>query len=340
MRNALIYLMFLGVMTFMLLEVGVRIFLPQPIPMLWMERDDRYGHRLKAEYFQRYPFPGSDFVMTVETNGQGLRDEAVQPRVEGEKTVLFIGDSFTFGHGVNVEERFDTHFRATAEAAGKEVRTINAGVSAWGTLQATRFVLDHLEMLEPDMVVLTFCENDPHDDTYFLERGVSFDKVRFPGKEFLRGNCHLFRFAQHQYLLYLKRKHLMAEAEKKEQPEGAVQKEAAAPTPQNEQELYQQSIPPVLWQRTEGYLREFMTTLRKQNPEAVLYIQATRPGWEHLREPLKMLEDIAGVQYVDLEPHVSDLDDAARRLPYDGHWSREMHKRSGKALFETLAETL
>ena len=335
LRNLFLYLFFLGVVAFMLLELGVRIFMPQEQPTLWMERDDVLGHRLKSNFSQDYPFPGSDFVMEVRCNALGFRDDMLRPAKADEKTVLFIGDSFTFGHGVNVEARFDRQFRVLAVEAGLNVRTINAGVNAYGTRQALLFALEHWDVVQPDYIVLTFCENDPHDDTYFLERGVSFDKVRFPGKDFLRGHCHLFRLLQHLYLLQQKRSFLMNDGVEEKGGDASPSQEIVE-APKTEAALYQQAIPAPLWSRTEGYIQEFMGQLAEKESDAQLFIQATRPSWATLREPLQSLEDGGRIHYVDLEPYVETLTEPQRRLPYDGHWSREMHKGSARALLDAL----
>ena len=86
---------------------------------------------------------------------------------------------------------------------GREYRLINTGVQGWGTLQKTRYALDHFEDFAPEIVVITFCRNDPSDSAYFLKKGHSFDAVWFPGKVFLRNNPHLYRFLNRQVFLVL-----------------------------------------------------------------------------------------------------------------------------------------
>src|SRR5262249_54091049 len=49
-------------------------------------------------------YRAAEFEMAVRTNEEGLRS-AAEP-VDGRPTVLFVGDSFTFGWGVADQQRF------------------------------------------------------------------------------------------------------------------------------------------------------------------------------------------------------------------------------------------
>lgn len=340
--GGLLTLCVIGALSLLLTEAAVRLLLPQESPALWLTPDARYGHLMKPNFHQRYPFPQGDFVMDVRTNALGFRDEEPAPKQDGVPTVLFAGDSFTFGHGIAVEQRFDYRLEEKLRAAGRPMRLINVGVNAWGTLQATRYLADHLDTFAPDIIVLTFCENDPHDDTYFLEHGISFDRVRFPGKDFLRANSHLFRFLQHSYLVWRKSRAANAlppatQEEADALAEKAQQQEARATAEQAQPAAFAPPISDAQWQRTEGYLKDFMTAWRAKQPKARLLIQSTDPLNPDIRARLDAFADnIPGIEHVDLHPAASNLTLAERRLPYDGHWSPAMHNLSAEALSEAL----
>jgi hypothetical protein len=343
--RALATLAVIGVLSIALLEVLVRVMLPQESPSLWLKPDERYGHLMKPNFQQRFHFSGTDFVMEVQTNSLGFRDEEPPPVRPGVLNVVFAGDSFTFGHGVRVEDRFDTLVEAAMRAAGKPLRSLNVGVNAWGTLQATRYIQGHLGMLSPDVIVLTFCENDPHDDSYFLEHGISFDRVRFPGKDFLRAHSHLFRLAQHLYLVWRKTSLPAprgaggdAEARAEEADKTAVQAARAG-----REGVPVTAFAPVIseaqWQRTEGYLKDFLAGFQAHNPAGRVILQATDPLNEDIREHLTaMAGRLPGLNYVDLAPAAEALPLAERRLPFDGHWSPAMHQHSAEALTAALLQ--
>lgn len=339
--RALVTLVVIGVLSIALLEVLVRALLPQESPSLWLRPDARYGHLMKPNFHQRFHFSGTDFVMEVQTNSLGFRDEEPPPVRPGVLNVVFAGDSFTFGHGVQVEERFDTLVEAAMRAAGKPLRSVNVGVNAWGTLQATRYLQGHLGLLSPDVIVLTFCENDPHDDSYFLEHGISFDRVRFPGKDFLRAHSHLFRLAQHLYLVW--RKTALPAPQggggQAEQSDKVAQQAARAGREGVPVTAFAPVISEAQWQRTEGYLKEFLAGFRAHNPAGRVMVQATDPLNEDIREHLTaMAGRLPGLSYVDLTPAAAALPLAERRLPFDGHWSPRMHQLSAEALGAALLQ--
>lgn len=326
-----------------LLEVLVRLFMPQESPSLWLRPDEKYGHLMKPNYHQKFAFSGTDFIMDVQTNSLGFRDEEPPPPKPGVLNVVYAGDSFTFGHGVALEQRFDFLVKERLQAVGRSIRSINVGVNAWGTLQATRYVQANLGSLHPDIVVLTFCENDPHDDSYFLEHGISFDRIRFPGKDFLRAHSHLFRLAQHLFLSYRKRV-AMAQASTAA-PAGATnevsQKQEAQQARAKAEGVPSTAFAPPIsewqWQRTEAFLFEFMQGFRAHNPNGRLLLQATDPLNEDISTHLNALcERIPGATYVDLAPAASRLRLAERRLSFDGHWSPAMHAVSAEALAPLL----
>lgn len=336
-------MVFIGAASLLLAEAAVRMGMPQESPQLWLTPDARYGHVMKPHFHQRFHFPHGDFVMDVRTNALGFRDEEPAPETPGRPTVVFAGDSFTFGHGVAVEDRFDSVARRALEASSVEARFLNTGVSAWGTLQQTRYLTDHLDALKPDIVVLTFCENDPHDDDYFLAHGISFDRVRFPGKDWLRAHSHLFRLAQHTYLVWRKTRAAAAQPAPPAEEQRA-QQAAVAARAQAEQAEAAAFAPPISasqWERTEKLLREFMAAWRARQPEARLVLQATDPLNEDIRARLtNFAGTIEGVAFVDLHDAAAALPLPERRLPYDGHWSVAMHRISGEALARHLAPLL
>ncbi len=313
-----------AIVTATILELLTRAFLPQQEAMRWLVPDKRYGHLMKANFHQRYPFVGADCVMDVQTNSIGLRDEEVRPAEEGEKTILFLGDSFTFGYGVNIEDRFDTALASLLAQSDRRYRLINAGMCAWGTVQETRYARDHFQTFGPDIIVLTFCSNDPTDDAYFLRKGQSFDVVRFPGKVFLRHHSHLFRLLTQQAFALLHSYYL-----KKQQ----------ADTPEKPVDVQSASLATEqLWQATLETLRGFHQDFLAYNPEGVLVTLASNPANEDMRDHLAWLSNHSTIVYVDMYERIQSLAPGQMRLPYDGHWSVLMHSSVAKHLYRTIID--
>jgi hypothetical protein len=91
----------------------------------------------------------------VSTNSLGLREEELSP-VDTRPTILFIGDSFTWGFGLPKRERFTD----LLQAKHPDVRIVNAGMSGYGTDQELLLLTRLLPRLSPKLVVAVPFEND------------------------------------------------------------------------------------------------------------------------------------------------------------------------------------
>jgi lysophospholipase L1-like esterase len=107
----------------------------------------------------------SDASLTYETNNHGLRGpdfELAKP--PGTLRVVVLGDSFTFGEGVRLEDTFCQRLqgRLRQALAPTPVEVLNFGVSAWSTGEEILF-LEHFGIkVEPDLVVVVFVGNDAY----------------------------------------------------------------------------------------------------------------------------------------------------------------------------------
>jgi lysophospholipase L1-like esterase len=273
----------------------------------------------RANYKGSYPFVGSGFVMKIETNAQGFRDSDWRPAEAGEKTIVFAGDSFTFGQGVNIDDRFDTQLAQLLDASGHSCRLINTGVNGWGTLQQKRFLLDHFVRLQPDILVLTFCGNDPFNDAYFGNRSAT--PRTMTGKTWLTRNSHLARYVLRQYFTWGNNRHMQARAL---EPGITVDKQSGS------------IITPEDWENSLTNIRALREAFHSYNPEGSFFVQATAPTNPDFRTRLAPLSDEPGTMYVDLHDRAKGFTPEQQRLPYDRHWSPVMHRISAEGLFEAI----
>jgi len=99
--------------------------------------------------------PGS-FSTTFQTNTLGLRDRDYPLEKSAATRVVVLGDSFTWGWGVNDDEIYTERL----EALLLNTEVINLGVTAYSTGQE----LDYFKLkgvpYRPDIVLLAFCLND------------------------------------------------------------------------------------------------------------------------------------------------------------------------------------
>jgi len=95
-----------------------------------------------------------DFDVTIAINAQGFRDEPFGAPT-GRPRIVALGDSLTFGWGVEAEQGFTTRLE---ELTGAEV--LNLGVSGYGTDQELLLWERVGRGLAPRVVLLTVCAND------------------------------------------------------------------------------------------------------------------------------------------------------------------------------------
>jgi GDSL-like Lipase/Acylhydrolase len=123
----------------------------------------------------------ADFAVHVVTSAQGLRDRLYpEARVPGLCRMIAVGDSFTWGFGV--EDGQIWHERI--EAAHPDWEILNAGVAGYATDQELLYLEKRGLAFQPDVVLLLLHPNDFLENA---ERGTSgYYKPRFvlhPGGE-------------------------------------------------------------------------------------------------------------------------------------------------------------
>ncbi|MCK6456796.1 MAG: GDSL-type esterase/lipase family protein [Phycisphaerae bacterium] len=91
---------------------------------------------------------------TVSTTAKGLR--FTPPTTEWRRTIVCLGDSCTFGVGVDDAQTFP----AQLQQALPDARCINAGVPAYSLFQGRRWLEAHGDDWKPDAVVVEFALND------------------------------------------------------------------------------------------------------------------------------------------------------------------------------------
>ncbi|MFG0316346.1 MAG: SGNH/GDSL hydrolase family protein [Planctomycetota bacterium JB042] len=123
--------------------------------------ENRPGATQKVTYRGR---PGAaPHVVTMRVNADGFRGPRVVPtKPAGTLRLACLGDSHTFGHGVEEEETWPAHLRRILADRGgpSSVEVINAGVSAYDTPQERRHLERAVLPLDPDVVILQYYVND------------------------------------------------------------------------------------------------------------------------------------------------------------------------------------
>jgi len=114
--------------------------------------DRELGWRYRPLAHARHRDDGFD--VAIEINAQGFRDRPFEDR-PGRPRIVALGDSLTFGWGVEADERFTSRLE---EQLGADV--LNLGVSGYGTDQELLLWEHDGRALRPRVVLLTVCAND------------------------------------------------------------------------------------------------------------------------------------------------------------------------------------
>jgi hypothetical protein len=161
--------------------------------MLNMEADGNRVYRHKASSEQRY---GS---VTVTYNEHGLRDHPILPKGKGEYRVLALGDSIVFGWGVPQDQIFPLRLEQLLQSRlGGMVRVINTGVGGYNTVQEVAYFKHEGITLQPDLVVLTYVENDIDETPSHLIRDADAEAQSFLARAMRPlEKLWLYRLVQH-----------------------------------------------------------------------------------------------------------------------------------------------
>lgn len=162
----------MGLLVLALLEASARVAAAALDKDRAHDFDPRLGWRMLPNVEKR----GETWSATGlgRTNSRGWRDaERAEPKPAGVVRIAALGDSFTFGQGVDVDDRFTERIAA---ATGAEV--LNFGVCAYGTDQELLVYEVEARAFDPDVVLLTVFLGNDLDDIR-LDRQSGWSKPYF-----------------------------------------------------------------------------------------------------------------------------------------------------------------
>ena len=324
-------------------EVFVRVTLAGPVHddrggeagASFIDHDPRLGWLLKPGASARHA--SEDFDVSVAVNADGQREDRVYPleRVPGKARVLCIGDSFTFGYGVEHEQSYCERLEQELE----DTEVINMGVAGYGTDQQL-LLLPRGLAYRPDVVLVGLFEGD------------------------------VFRNARDHQLVYPKPRFVLASGGGLElvnvpvprvsfrtaagNGAGGVRLESLALLAARGHDLYEHLGHGPAWPLTERILEEMERESTRAGARMLVVVipkdRAVRgSGWRrklHLRtlaEMRAMLER-SGIAYVDTTVALTAWAEAhPGESPYfahDGHWNAQGHGVAAAAIRPALARLL
>jgi GDSL-like Lipase/Acylhydrolase family len=97
----------------------------------------------------------------VKINSKGLREREIPyDRTPSVLRIVMLGDSFTEGWGVPLEQTFPKRIEGIYGERGIAAEVINAGVGNYNTIMEVNYFLDEGYKYRPDIVVLNYIPND------------------------------------------------------------------------------------------------------------------------------------------------------------------------------------
>ena len=193
-------------------EIGLRIFLYEEEANggYWaagaFEADPAAGFCHAAGFHGR-AYRKQAFDCPVEIQANHLRQKNYAEQMKYERRVLILGDSFTFGLGVNEEDAFPSLLQPMLNSRG--IGVINGGQTAFCTDQEVAFGKRLAGEVKPDAILLcVFPENDVIGNYYKNHRSNDvINGYRLPGDrvlplapiDFLRTHSYLWMFVEHHY---------------------------------------------------------------------------------------------------------------------------------------------
>lgn len=332
------------VLSLLVLELLLRLLLPQPLGTAWVSEDGLVLHVPNASI--RYT--RDEFSNLVVVNSMGLRDgEIAIPKPPGMRRVLVLGDSHVEGKQVAGDETFVERLEAdlAREDPGGRWDVVNAGVSGYGTADELFFFRVHGRELDPDLVLIVFTlGNDLRDNE--RSRLVRWDGHRLQEISPVspRGISKWWRRveeigASRSHLVQFMRDRLRELSRRPR--ESARPPNAGSPRPER--------IANTSWDLTEAILARLVEEIRAAGAEVLLVSMpsreavrsATEERSEALRNRLVEFSRESNVPVVDLLPDLRAAD-RERRTHYDidGHMNAVGHAVVARRLQDPIRDLM
>lgn len=307
-------------------------------------------------------FKARDFNVLIKSNSHGFRDKEYQLiKGKGIKRVIVLGDSFTWGWGVEQEEIFCE----VAEREMENTEFINLGQNAYGTAQELLILKKHGLKFAPDLIVVAFYNNDLYENY-----GVN-KSVRIPYFSLEDGKLKLTHRPQPQsttekiktklknhFLLYHLVNHRLALLKMQRKKYVEKQRKKYAERYGISGYFFKDDSEEIInaWSITEALLKEINDLSNKRllimyiptrlQVEDDTYQEALKlsnidGGEIDLLRPNKLLSRISdrhGISFLDLTQYFREeyKKNVSIYFEHDGHMTKEGHRLAGKKLREKI----
>ncbi|MEK6808730.1 MAG: hypothetical protein AABY14_03525, partial [Nanoarchaeota archaeon] len=158
-------------------EIFLRIFYPQNTLLLIEQREKTLNIFKESKYLPwelspgkvtRHIGPENDWNVEVKINSKGLRDREIDyTKPKGTYRILVLGDSFSFGYGVDLNESYGKVLERllNANSKAKRFEVINAGFASGNSIDTAYIFLKNEGLkYNQDLVIFGFLPSNDIED--------------------------------------------------------------------------------------------------------------------------------------------------------------------------------
>lgn len=312
------------IVTLIVAEVAVRFIKPQDSMYPRWQYSAEYGFMLYPNRTMVHEKPGR-WRFTYTTNDLQYRGPRIPITDSYTKTnIVILGDSYTFGTGVNDDEVFAA---VLADSLRERYDVVNLGVGGWGLSQEIRRYYEFGALYDPRFVILQYCGNDLLDNLRNPVTDIENGKFVFHNsvnttnwiKRFLSDSI-----IQRSQLYNLVRQPMALRAIDRDLAGRGVVTGAEKEVPVD-QKLHA------------DLLETFARDLRDGGRTLILIqVDHNIEQAPYLAARVRALEDERLLTYLDVERGLEGMDDFKSK---EGHrWGRKAHRVIGKELARTVVK--
>lgn len=327
-------------LTILGLELGFRIVNPQIFPV---HPPGMYTPDPVVGYVPTPGFLGSstrpEYETRVSVGTAGFRGRNPRPRGRNSLRILCLGDSFTWGSGVENREAWPHVVEQILRAryAGADIQVLNGGVPGYGTDEQLLYLQQRLLGIKPDLVIVAFfAGNDFRDNrssasqSIEIRDGLLRTKMAQPAYAtpiWLRINNWIKNRSHLHFFLSERLGYLATGA-------GLLDTVEEARTDFNAEDA----------QRAVDLLAEIASVSRASSSEVLLVFVPDKMhvlGSVDVKGARKVVADASGASnapWLDLTPYLMEASEGASPYFYrfDPHWTADGHQVVAEAIADKL----
>ena len=278
-----------------------------------------------------------DYKISVDINSLGFRGKEFELGNDNHN-ILVLGDSYSFGSGVEDNETFPALLEQYFDKVGIPVNVLNTSVPAWGSTQKLLFLQKEGNKYNPDLILWQFCETDfEHNLQFDLHDVVDDSLVYTPPKTSTRDRLRTYtRFipfyswlVQKSHMVSLIRRTILL----------AINKHSKTKNYSSSENILEKNTDNEKWFLMDKLSQEILETGKNMNvPVLPIFIpsggkEIQKNGYSPVAESL--FKSLKGKNIFFIDFTYIGFDESIR-FNSDGHWRPKAHKFAADSLYKHI----